>query len=122
MRKRLARILAILLCGVLTAGAVTYAYRTWQQHANARSLTIATANGIQEAQFVRIGGIDQWVQIRGRRSEQSGVAHPRRWPRQLVGAADAGVSRLGEELHRRPMGPTRRGAKHMAGTAAARRR
>lgn len=65
MRKRLARILAISLCCVIVVAVLAYAYRAWQQHANARTLAITTANGVQEAQFVRIGGIDQWVQIRG---------------------------------------------------------
>ena len=65
MRKRLARILAISLCCAIVVGVSAYAYRAWQQRANARSLAIATVNGVQVAQFVRIGGIDQWVQIRG---------------------------------------------------------
>jgi pimeloyl-ACP methyl ester carboxylesterase len=65
MRNRLARVLAILLCGVVVVSASAYVYRAWQQRANARTLAIMTTNGIQEAQFVRIGGIDQWVQIRG---------------------------------------------------------
>jgi pimeloyl-ACP methyl ester carboxylesterase len=38
-------------------------YRAWRQHENV--LAFALPNGIQEASFVRIGGIDQWIQIRG---------------------------------------------------------
>jgi pimeloyl-ACP methyl ester carboxylesterase len=34
----------------------------------ARALAIHTPNGIDEARYVRIGGIDQWVQIRGQDS------------------------------------------------------
>lgn len=48
------------------AGAGALAYRAWRQHDNARALAIDSPNGIQEARFVEIGGIEQWVQIRGR--------------------------------------------------------
>src|SRR5579871_6329745 len=40
-------------------------YRAWRQARVARSLAIRTPNGIDEAGFVRIGGIEQWVSIRG---------------------------------------------------------
>jgi len=40
-------------------------YRAYLQHANAKAIAIHTPNGIDEAQYVRIGGIDQWIQIRG---------------------------------------------------------
>lgn len=40
-------------------------FRAWRQHENAVALAIHTPNGIEEASFVRIGGIDQWVEIRG---------------------------------------------------------
>lgn len=40
-------------------------YRAWRQHENAQALAIITPNGIAEASFVRINGIDQWVTIRG---------------------------------------------------------
>jgi pimeloyl-ACP methyl ester carboxylesterase len=40
-------------------------YRAWRQNENAKILAIHTPNGIEEAEFIRIGGIDQWVQIRG---------------------------------------------------------
>jgi pimeloyl-ACP methyl ester carboxylesterase len=40
-------------------------YRTWRQHRNAEALAIHTPNGVQETMFVPLGGIDQWIQIRG---------------------------------------------------------
>lgn len=40
-------------------------WRAVQQQAVARELRIATPDGIEEAGFVQIGGVDQWVQIRG---------------------------------------------------------
>jgi pimeloyl-ACP methyl ester carboxylesterase len=41
------------------------AWRAIRQNAIARSQVIRTPNGIEEALYVRLGGIDQWVQIRG---------------------------------------------------------
>jgi hypothetical protein len=32
---------------------------------NARDYAITTPNGIDEGEYVRIGGIDQWITIRG---------------------------------------------------------
>ncbi|MEV4753814.1 alpha/beta hydrolase [Micromonospora sp. NPDC049559] len=40
-------------------------YRALLRRRVARALAIDTPNGIDEERFVRIGGIDQWVQIRG---------------------------------------------------------
>jgi pimeloyl-ACP methyl ester carboxylesterase len=41
------------------------AWRRARQHRVAKALEITTPNGIVEQRFVRIGGIDQWIQIRG---------------------------------------------------------
>jgi pimeloyl-ACP methyl ester carboxylesterase len=40
-------------------------YRAWRQGRIAAALAIRTPNGIDEAGFVTIGGIEQWVSIRG---------------------------------------------------------
>lgn len=40
-------------------------YRRGRQRQTAKVLAINTPNGIVEEQFVRIGGIDQWILIRG---------------------------------------------------------
>src|SRR5687767_12771444 len=48
---------------VPTAGGL--AYRKSRQRQVAQALVIDTPNGIVEERFVRIGGIDQWIQIRG---------------------------------------------------------
>ena len=62
----------ILLLGVAAIAAVAViatagflAYRSFRQADAAKALAISTPDGINEAMFVRIGGIDQWVQIRG---------------------------------------------------------
>jgi hypothetical protein len=50
---------------VLVACTTALGYRAWRQHENAGALRITTPHGIQEAGFVSIGGIEQWIQIRG---------------------------------------------------------
>jgi len=52
---------------VLALAAVLAAvgYRAWWQGRVAAALAIRTPNGIDEARFLRIGGIEQWVSIRG---------------------------------------------------------
>ncbi len=59
------RVLGCIVAVVVVLGALGLGYRAWRQHENAQSLAIRTPNGIEEAGFVRIGGVDQWVQIRG---------------------------------------------------------
>jgi pimeloyl-ACP methyl ester carboxylesterase len=54
-------IVALALIAVIGA----YGYFKWRQHENAVPLAINTPNGIDEAGFVKIGGVDQWGQIRG---------------------------------------------------------
>jgi pimeloyl-ACP methyl ester carboxylesterase len=59
------RILRVGLKGLgalLLLVAAVLAFGAWQYH---REMAINTPNGINEAGYVRIGGIDQWVQIRG---------------------------------------------------------
>jgi pimeloyl-ACP methyl ester carboxylesterase len=52
--------------GVLALAAGTgLAYRRLRQRRVAAGLAIDTPSGIAEGRFVRIGGVDQWIQIRG---------------------------------------------------------
>ena len=51
------------VAAVPIAGGV--AYRKSRQRKVAQALVINTPNGIVEERFVRVGGIDQWIQIRG---------------------------------------------------------
>jgi pimeloyl-ACP methyl ester carboxylesterase len=52
--------------GLLVAVAVIGSgYRAYRQHLAAEMLAIRSPNGVQEGGFVSIGGIRQWVQIRG---------------------------------------------------------
>src|SRR5829696_2365925 len=51
------------VAAVPIAGGV--AYRKSRQRKVAQALVINTPNGIVEERFVRVGGVDQWIQIRG---------------------------------------------------------
>ncbi len=51
---------------VVLAAGVLLSWRAFRQHANAKALAISSADGINESGFVEIGGIRQWIQIRGR--------------------------------------------------------
>jgi pimeloyl-ACP methyl ester carboxylesterase len=51
------------LAALLTAGA--FGYRAHIQHQNLLALRISGAHGIDEPGFVDIGGLPQWIQIRG---------------------------------------------------------
>jgi pimeloyl-ACP methyl ester carboxylesterase len=54
------------IAGVLavpTAGGL--AYRKLRQRQVAQALVIDSPNGLAEERFVRVGGIDQWIQLRG---------------------------------------------------------
>jgi len=56
--------LSIMALLVVAVGAILI-LRAHRQHATAQAIAIHTPNGIDEAQYVRIGGINQWIQIRG---------------------------------------------------------
>jgi len=51
-------LLAIAVCALLVL-------RFHRQHVTAEAIAIHTPNGIDEGMYVKIGGIDQWIQIRG---------------------------------------------------------
>lgn len=65
MRRFLVRGGGLVVALTVVSGGVALAYRAWRQHEQARALAIHSPDGIQEARFVAIGGIEQWVQIRG---------------------------------------------------------
>jgi pimeloyl-ACP methyl ester carboxylesterase len=50
---------------ILATIAAGLAYRAFRHHEIARATAIDPANGVDEALFVPIGGIDQWITIRG---------------------------------------------------------
>jgi hypothetical protein len=67
--RKVAKILGIALLSlvgliVLIVGA-GLGYRAFRQHQNEEALAIHTSRGIDESMFVKIGGIEQWITIRG---------------------------------------------------------
>lgn len=53
----------VLLIGILAAGGM--GYRAYRQHENTQAARISGPRGIDEAGFVTIGGLPQWLQVRG---------------------------------------------------------
>lgn len=69
MIMRTAKMLALGLAGVLVlmgmAAGGALGWRAHRQHQNAAALAIHSANGIDQGMYVQIGGLRQWLQIRG---------------------------------------------------------
>lgn len=66
MKNRITRLILLALLGLVAVGATSLlALRAWRQHVTANAIAIRSAKGIDEAAHVRIGGIDQWIEIRG---------------------------------------------------------
>jgi pimeloyl-ACP methyl ester carboxylesterase len=69
MWRKIAKITIFTLLGllgvVLLLVALGLGFRAYRQHENAKILAIHTPNGIQEGMYIPIGGIEQWIQIRG---------------------------------------------------------
>lgn len=65
MVKIVFRSVLVVLGLLLIALIVALTYRSVRQNRNAKALAVHTPNRIEESMFVKIGGIDQWVQIRG---------------------------------------------------------
>lgn len=57
-------LLAVMVLAVLAIGS-GLGFRAYRQQLAARVLAIQSPDGIQEGMYVKIGGIDQWLQIRG---------------------------------------------------------
>ena len=63
---KVTKLIVLGLLGLILALVGTgLAYRAYRQHKIAKTLAITTPNGIDEGMFVKIGGIDQWITIRG---------------------------------------------------------
>ena len=63
MKKWLKRIGIIALLFILSVFGISY--RAYRQHQNSTALASPTPNGVDESMFVPIGGINQWITIRG---------------------------------------------------------
>ncbi|MBC9875879.1 alpha/beta hydrolase [Bradyrhizobium sp. INPA01-394B] len=69
MPRKAARRIGVSLLGVagvlVIAAAAALGFRAYRQHLAAETLAIRSPNGVQEGAFVDIGGIKQWIVIRG---------------------------------------------------------
>src|SRR5206468_8765431 len=69
MPRRAARLIRVSLLGLagmlIVTGAAGLGFRAYRQHLAAETLAIRSPAGVQEGEFVEIGGIKQWIQIRG---------------------------------------------------------
>src|SRR4051812_12374992 len=69
MPRKIVKLIKVsLLCAaglLIVAVAAGLSFRAYRQHLAAEALAIRSPNGVQEGGFVVIGGIRQWVQIRG---------------------------------------------------------
>jgi pimeloyl-ACP methyl ester carboxylesterase len=57
--------LEVIFGALIVLALAALGYRAWRQARVAEALAIRTPNGIDEAGFVQIGGIEQWVSLRG---------------------------------------------------------
>ena len=69
MARKIWRVIKIFLLGLLGLFLIlivcAISYRAIRQHENSAALAIHTPNGIDEPMFVAVGGIMQWITIRG---------------------------------------------------------
>jgi pimeloyl-ACP methyl ester carboxylesterase len=69
MVRKIWRVIKISLLGLLGLLLIlivcAISYRAMRQHQNSAALAVRAPNGIDEAMFVHIGGINQWITIRG---------------------------------------------------------
>ena len=66
MVKKTLRLLAIgIACLVVVVLSSALLYRKYRQHEVAQARAIRQQNGVESLDAARIGGIDQWVEIRG---------------------------------------------------------
>jgi pimeloyl-ACP methyl ester carboxylesterase len=70
MALKIGQVIKICLLGLLGLLVIlivcALSYRAYRQHQNSVSIAIHTPNGIDEAMFVPIGGINQWITIQGK--------------------------------------------------------
>ena len=65
MLRKIRRVLAVLVIALLVIVISALGYRAYRQHKTADMLSISSERGVVESKFVTIGGVEQWIQIRG---------------------------------------------------------
>jgi hypothetical protein len=85
MARKLWRVIKIFLLSLLGLLLILIvcplSYRAIRQHQNSAALAVHTPNGADEAMFVPIGGINQWITISGQNRDNPRRAISARWPR-----------------------------------------
>jgi hypothetical protein len=81
----LGSLLALGLLALPAAGGL--GWRAWRQHQTSEAMAIHFPNGIDERRQVRIGGVDQWITIRGQNRRNPAIP-------ELHGGPGAPVSAL----------------------------
>jgi len=84
--------LVVLLVAVIGSA---LGYRALKQNENARDLAVHTPRGVQEAMFVRLGGVDQWVQVRGEDRDNPVLLFVHGGPENAVSCAGKTYARTG---------------------------
>jgi len=69
LKKLVQRGFLFILGFAVLAAIVALGWRAWRQHQLSEAMIIRSIDGIDERQFVRIGGIQQWISIRGHNRE-----------------------------------------------------
>jgi len=69
LKKLVTRGILFVLGFALLAAIVALGWRSWRQHQLSQAMIIHSVTGIDERQFVRIGGVEQWITIRGHNRE-----------------------------------------------------
>ncbi len=73
LRKLLVRGFALIVGVLLLAAGAGLGWRVWRQHQLSQAMAIDPAQGIDERRFVRIGGVDQWITIRGQNRDNPAI-------------------------------------------------
>ncbi len=73
MLAKIRRTLATVIVALLVVVVAALGYRAYLQHKTADMLAISSERGLVEAKFVTVGGIEQWVQIRGEDTDNPAI-------------------------------------------------
>ena len=69
LKKLVKRGILLILGFAVLAAMVALGWRAWRQHQVSEAMIIRSVNGIDERRFVQIGGVQQWISIRGQNRE-----------------------------------------------------
>ncbi len=112
MPRKAARLIGVSLLGLagvfIVVAAAGFGFRAYRQHLSAETLAIRSPNGVQEGAFVDIGGIKQWIQIRGEDRDNPVLLFVHGGPGGSTLGNFVGLAPLGKAFHRGAVGPARR--------------